>query len=262
MKKVMFGLAAAAAISAFAAIESANTVGYHTQDWMNQGDYYMMGGQFETTAGADVKLSEIDFGINLENVPTADRQGRFRTTAPQVQIAFADREGYTAYYFAKTTTALNGTWVTAGGAASDPTIGAGIGFWYRDQSATQPSFTFAGQVVPDSPWEKTFDANYRMLVCPFPKAVTLAEIDFEDIAVDAPAADRQGRFKATATQIQVPFADREGFTTYYFATTTTKPEGTWVTAGGAVANAAEITIPAGRGCWFKPAKEMTVTFTK
>ena len=237
-------------------------VGYQTQDWMNQGDYYMMGGQFETVAGADLKLSEITFAFDMTQVPTVDRKGAFKTTAPQVQIAFSDREGYTAYYFAKTTAQPDGTWVTGGGAVSDPTIGAGIGFWYRDQSASSPSFTFAGQVVPDSPWEKTFDANYRMLVCPFPKAVTLSEIGFDGLADDIPTVDRKGLFKATATQIQVPFADREGFTTYYFAATTAQPAGTWVTAGGAVADATTITIPAGRGCWFKPAKEMTVTFTK
>ena len=229
---------------------------------MGQGVYYMMGGQFETVAGTDIKLSEITFDFNLDNVPTADRQGTFKTTAPQVQIAFADREGYTPYYFAKTAAKPNGTWVNNGGSAADPTIGAGIGFWYRDQSATAPSFTFAGQVVPDSPWEKTFDTNYRMLVCPFPKAVALSEIAFDGIAVDAPTADRQGKFKATATQIQIPFADREGFTTYYFAKTAAKPEGTWVNNGGSAVDATTITIPAGRGCWFKPAKEMTVTFTK
>lgn len=229
---------------------------------MGQGVYYMMGGQFETVAGADLKLSEIAFGFDMTQVPTVDRKGAFKTTAPQVQIAFSDREGYTAYYFAKTTAQPDGTWVTGGGAVSDPTIGAGIGFWYRDQSATAPNFTIAGQVVPDSPWEKTFGNVYRMLVCPFPKDVKLSEITFDGIADGIPTVDRKGAFKATATQIQVPFADREGFTTYYFAATTAQPAGTWVTGGGAVADPTTITIPAGRGCWFKPAKEMTVTFTK
>ena len=231
---------------------------------MGQGVYYMMGGQFETVAGADLKLSEITFGFNLDNVPVVDRNGAFRTTAPQVQIAFADSEGYTAYYYVKTTAAAEtGVWVTAAGRAADPTIGAGIGFWYRDQSATAPNFTFAGQVVPDSPWEKTFDSHYRMLVCPFPKEIKLSEIGFEGLVSDAPVVDRNGAFRATATQVQVPFADTEGFTTYYYVKANASDEvGTWVTSAGRAANAAAITIPAGRGCWFKPAHDMTVTFTK
>ena len=46
MKKVMFGLAAAAAIAAFG-IESANTVGYTTKD-IAQGAYVLTAVQFET----------------------------------------------------------------------------------------------------------------------------------------------------------------------------------------------------------------------
>ena len=224
----------------------------------------MMGGQFENTMGEALLLSQINFGINMENIPAYDKGGDYKKSAPQVQIAAADTEGSTPYYFISDAKKVNNVyvpgWVGATGKAADPTIAPGIGYWYRDPSSDTPNFTFAGQVLPDSPWEKTFAAvDYYMLVNPFPVSYTLTDTEqviFEDIAVDAPSYDKGGDYKKSATQIQVPSATTEGFTTYYYIADAKKVNNVyvpgWVTTTGK--DAGTITVPAGRGCWFKPAK--------
>ncbi len=261
MKKVMFGLAAAAAISAFA-IESANTVGYTTQDFMAKGSYYMMGAQFETTAGTALKLSDLDFG-DLSGVPAFDDALNFTRTAPQVQIAEADREGFQSYYYIAdgAPNLTDPGWVDATGNPADPTVAAGIGFWFYNPISNNPDLTTAGAVVGDAAVEKTFDNSYRVLVNPYPSAVKLSEIDFGAIATGAPYFDDALAFVNTATQIQVPSATGEGFSSYFFiadgAANLTDPG--WVDATG---NPADPEIPVGRGCWFKSAaSSLTVTFT-
>ena len=263
MKKLMF-TAAVAAAGGLMAIESANTVGYTTQAWMNKGTYYMMGMQFETTTGGSVKLNDIDFGDMTG--PLYDTGNQFRTTAPQVQLAFADSEGVTAYYFlADGNATYDGPgWTDLNGTAANPDVSAALGFWYRNTTSTAPSFTTAGQVVPDSPFEKTFNASWRMLVNPFPVETKLSDIGFDGIAASAPYYDGANAFRNTATAVQIPFADSEGFTTYYYLAdgdaTYTGPG--WTDLNGTSVDPKTIVIPAGRGCWFKPATAMTVTFTK
>ena len=265
MKKLMFAAAVAAGLAAFGeGIESANTVGYTTQGWMAQGEYYMMGMQFETTAGASIKLNDIDFGDMTG--PYYDSANAFRATAPQIQLAFPDREGVTAYYYLADGAAnfTDPGWVDNVGNPVDPDVSAALGFWYRNTTSAAPSFTMAGQVIPDSPFEKTYNADWRMLVSPFPVDTKLSDIGFDGIASDAPYYDSANAFRNTATAIQVPFANREGFTTYYFlkdgAENFTDPG--WVDNVGNPIDESTIVIPAGRGCWFKPTKEMTVTFTR
>ena len=238
---------------------------------MAKGEFYMMGGQFEKVDGNDVLLSEIAFNFDMANVPAYDKSGNYKKVAPQVQIAFANSEGNTPYYYIsdakKVGTEYVPGWVGASGKAADPTVGAGIGFWFKDGSSTTPAMTISGQVLPDSPWERTIPAvDYFMLVNPFPVSYTLSDataVLFDEIDASAPAYDKNGNYKKVATQIQVPFADSEGFTTYYYISDA-KKVGTsyvpgWVTASGK--DAGTVTVPAGRGCWFKPAvANMKVTF--
>lgn len=264
MKKLMFAAATVAALVGMSDIESENIVGYQTQSWMNKGDYYMMGMQFETTAGTSIKLNDIDFGDMTG--PLYDEDNAFRATAPQVQLSFPNREGVTMYYYlADGNETMDGPgWTDQFGNAVNPDVSAALGFWYRNTTSTAPSFTTAGQVVPDSPWEKDLDANFRMLVSPFPTATSLADIDFGEIAKSAPFYDDNSAFRQTATQIQVPFASREGFTTYYFLAdgNETYDGPGWTDAFGNPVDESTIIIPAGRGCWFKGSTSLTVTFTK
>ena len=263
MKKLMF-TAAVAAAGGLMAIESANTVGYTTQSWMSKGEYYMMGMQFETTTGGSVKLNNIDFGDMTG--PLYDSGNQFRATAPQVQLAFPDREGTTTYfYLADGNATFDGPgWTDNVGNPVNPDVSAALGFWYRNTTSTAPSFTTAGQVVPDSPFEKTFHADWRMLVNPFPVDTKLSDIDFGDVVSTSPVYDSANGFRSTATAIQIPFADREGFTTYYFLKdgdeNFTDPG--WTDNVGNPVDETKIVIPAGRGAWFKGNKALTLTFTK
>ena len=260
MKKVMFGLAAAAAISAFA-IESANTVGYTKQDFMAKSTYYMMGSQFETTAGATLKLADLDFG-DMTGAPLFDEDLNFVSTAPQVRIAFADSEGFTTYYYLAdgAENMVDPGWVDGGGNPANPDVPAGIGFWFYNPVSNAPEITAAGAVVGDASVEKSFDSTFRVLVNPFPVATKLSDIDFGAIATGAPLFDEDLAFVNTATQIRIPFTDSEGFTTYYYladgAENMVDPG--WVDGGG---NPIDPTIPVGRGCWFKPTGSLTVTFS-
>ena len=257
----MFTAAVAAGLAAFG-IESANTVGYTKQDFMAKGSYYMMGAQFETTASTALKLSDLDFG-DMSGVPAFDEDLNFTKTAPQVQIAYADREGFKSYYYIADGAAnlIDPGWVDASGNAADPDVSSGIGFWFYNPISNTPEVTTAGAVVGDSVVEKTFDNSYRVLVNPYPVAVKLSKIDFGAIATGAPYYDDNLAFINTATQIQVPYPDREGFASYFYiadgAANLIDPG--WVDASG---NAADPEIPVGRGCWFKPASSsLTVTFT-
>ena len=263
MKKVMFGLAAAAAIAAFGdGLESANTVGYITQDFMAKSTYYMMGAQFETAAGTTLKLADLNFG-DMDNAPYFDDELNFVNTAPQVRIAFADSEGFTTYYFLADGAAnmIDPGWVDGGGNPANPDVPAGIGFWFYNPVGNAPTLTTAGGIVVDASVEKTFNNTFRVLVNPYPVAAKLSDIDFGAIASSAPYFDDELAFVNTATQIRVPFVDSEGFTTYYYladgAANMIDPG--WVDGGG---NPVDPTIPVGRGCWFKPASgSITVTFT-
>ncbi len=269
MKKLMFAAAVAAGLAAFGdGIESANTVGYNTLDWMAKSTYYMMGAQFETAAGASLKLSEIDFG-DLSAAPLFeeffDEDMNIVGTAPQVQVANANSEGFIPYYFLKDGSETYGPgWVDGAGNPADPTIVAGLGFWFFNPSSNSPVVTTAGGVVGDASVEKTFDNTYRVLVNPYPVAVKLSEIDFDGITAASPLFenffDEDMNIVGTAPQVQVPNASSEGFMPYYFLQDGSETYGPgWVDGAG---NPADPTIPVGRGCWFKPnASTMTVTFT-
>ena len=266
MKKLMFAAAVAAGLAAFGdGIESANTVGYTKQDFMAKSTSYMMGSQFETTAGTTLKLADLDFG-DMTGAPYFDEDGNFAATAPQVRIAFANREGFTTYYYLAdgAENMIDPGWVDVVGNPANPDVPAGIGFWFYNPVSTAPALTSAGAVVGDASVEKTFDSTFRVLVNPFPVATKLSDIDFGTIATGAPYFDEDGNFTSTATQIRIPFADREGFTTYYYladgAENMVDPG--WVDVVGNPLPAADMpTIPVGRGCWFKPTGSLTVTFS-
>ena len=141
MKKLMFAAAVAAGLVAFGeGIESANTVGYNTLDWMAKSTYYMMGAQFETAAGASLKLSEIDFG-DLSAAPLFeeffDEDMNIVGTAPQVQVPNASSEGFMPYYFLQDGSETYGPgWVDAVGNPADPTIPVGRGCWFKPNASS------------------------------------------------------------------------------------------------------------------------------
>ena len=96
-KTALFGLAVMATATLLA-VESKNIVGYTKQNFMNKSTFYMMGAQFDTTSGTALKLSEINFG-DMSDAPYFDEDAAFAATAPQVRIAFSNREGFSTYYY-------------------------------------------------------------------------------------------------------------------------------------------------------------------
>ena len=233
----------------FADVTSANIVGYQNNDWLGT-TFYMMGMQFEKTDGKPVKLSEINFG-NMVG-PKYDDDFSFTKTAPQIQISMANSETFhPTYYFLADGAPdfTNPGWTDAVGnpISDDIVVDAGIGFWFRDPVSDKPTFKPAGQVMPDSPWSKTFSkVDYFMLVNPFPMDTALSDISFSDLEKSAPYYSDDDAWLNTATQLQVPFANREGFTAYYFLAdgNETYDGPGWVDQGGNNVDITKIVIPA------------------
>ena len=147
MKKLMFAAAVAAGLVAFGdGIESANAVGYTKQDFMAKSTYYMMGSQFETTAGTTLKLADLDFG-DMTGAPYFDEDGNFTSTATQIRIPFADREGFTTYYYLAdgAENMVDPGWVDVVGnplpAADMPTIPVGRGCWFKPTGSLTVTFS-------------------------------------------------------------------------------------------------------------------------
>lgn len=288
MKKILGFMAAAASMMAFGdAIESDNTVGFHKQTWM-PASFVMMGGQFETTSGGAIKLSQLNFGDSFQGPAWGEGFDEFSLTAPQIQLSFANSEGTTKYYYVADAVDLTPDndeddewgpgWVNAAEEVADPDVDLGLGFWYKDSFNSTRVLGNAGQVLGDELWEKDFNKSFRMLVNPYPVATKLSDITFEDIDKNAtPWGDGLDDFSKTATQIQIPFANSEGFTKLYYVADAVDltPDNEeddewgpgWVNAAEETVDPDTVIIPIGRGCWFRPCTNfaddnMTVIFNK
>ena len=239
--------------------------------------YVMMGGAFENVNGTGIKLKDINFGSDFAGPEWDEDSSVWNKVAPQIQLANLESEGTVWYYY------LDGAvddgkggykagWVDENGdePESDPIVEPGLGFWYRDYYNKNREFNNCGQIVPDSPWEKTFNVTYRMLVCPFPIDVSLKDINFINLEKNIPEWDEDGDFKKTATQVQVPNRTTEGFLSYFYVdhgVEDPKNPGEyiagWVNEDGDTPEDSDLVIPAGRGAWFRPlvgGDPMTVEF--
>ena len=250
-------------------------MGFHNQNWM-PASFVMMGGQFEKTDGTAVKLSEINFGEGFQGPEWGEGIDEFSKTAPQVQLAFADHDGTAKYYYVADGKEMpDGSWgpgwVNSAEEEADPEVELGLGFWYKDSFNSTRFLGNAGQVLGDASWEKDFNKTFRMLVNPYPVATKLSEITFVDIEKNATEwGEGIDDFSKTATQIQIPYADHDGFMKlYYVADGVEMPDGSrgpgWVNAAEEEVDTDAIVIPAGRGCWFRPSPNfpdanMTVIF--
>ena len=253
MKKVMFGLAAAAAISAFA-IESANVVGYNTTA-VAANTWYMAGVQFTDTAtGTSISLQDFLQG-DFEAKTFWDDE---LAIAPMVQIPGAT--GYTAYYYFND--AASGTdeitaWADMGGDAVNVALTPGQALWFKNPTAAC-NVTFAGQVLAAGTKEITCTAGaYNMIANPYPTALALNS-DKINWNVD-PKVFWDDEL-SIAPIIQVYSAG--GYTAYYYfsdAASGTDEITAWADMGG---DAVDVSIPVGGALWFKASDASTVTFTK
>lgn len=173
MKKLMFGLVAAAAAGAMA-IESANVVGYKTYalDLDNPDDYiHNIGVQFQNVAAESYTITDTFFGVQLS-------QG------DQFFVFDPEYFGYTLYEYAEISTGTYGFMVTYadgsfGESVASLTVNKGDNILYTplDPSVTP---TVAGEVQASGTATLTFtltDDDYIFPITnPFPKATTLADL--------------------------------------------------------------------------------------
>ena len=168
MKKVMFGLAAAAAIGAFA-IESANTVGYGTTDFTGK-TMVCVGTPFTTVGASTFKLGDFTaegFDANSDTIQTIDPDS-------------ADGVDFYVYLDAATYGAALAGWWTDDLSESkdDEEFDVGTGF-LGAVGAQEVVLRAAGQ-VPDSPIEMDFTGKTMVIVPnPLPRTVTLSEVSAE-----------------------------------------------------------------------------------
>ena len=202
MKKVMFGLAAAAAIAAFGtSIESANTVGYQTTTVKPNG-MTMIGIQFTDTGSTD--------GISINGIKGDFTAGPTSGEADNLMVWDATT-GYTAYYYyvgEEPDPAYDYKWYEVGN-EDEPTenkIAPGQAAWYV-RLGVATDVTFAGEVL-GSDKAIPVKANGMTLFCsPYPTATSI-----QGIAVANPTA---GPTSGEADNLMVWDATT-GYTAYYY----------------------------------------------
>ena len=256
-----------------------NPVGYHSLDWMKNNEFYMMGAQFDGVGGSYVKLSQINFGEGFDGPEYGYGPEEYQLLAPQIQLAFPNREGTLGYYFIHDAYKNDDGvyvpgWMGEDDNPADPDIILGLGFWFKDPFNNKCVFQNAGQVNGEPVFEKDFIRNeFMMLVPGYPRDMRLSEITFVDIDNNSPEYEGgPDDYQPLATQIQIPFANREGFSYYYFIHDAVPNDDGgydpgWMGEDDNPVDPTEIVIPAGRGCWFRasknfPKEKMTVVFPK
>ena len=245
MKKVMFGLAAAAAIGAFA-IESANVVGYNTVT-INK-EYTILGIPFTGTTGSAMSIQDA--------VPYCEgmTKGNATTTADTIQIM--DSAGSYDVYFlcngkkAKATIdGGDGKWVKSDEAVvSTATMPAGTPFWYVSKNyATPYTITVAGQVLSTSPEVPPPNVTYQLIANPYPCDLPLND--------SIPYAEGMTKGNATTTADTIQIMDNAGSYDVYFLcngkkakATIENGDGKWVKSDESVVTTAS--MPAGKGGWY------------
>ncbi len=264
MKKVMFGLAAAAAIAAFG-IESANTVGYTSKD-VTAGKYYLIGAQFDkagTTTAGRVDMNDL---IKLSETLTPGLFEDDFETAPQIQVQKATG-GYNKYYYISDGTDENddelgyAAWCDDYGYELTDTakLELGKGFWFYSPT-TGGSITTVGQVSEAASTMLSFTAGKYTILCnPYPTAVSL-----QSLTTSATPGLFEDDFE-TAPQIQVQKA-AGGYNKFYYISDGTDDNddelgvNAWCDDYGYELDGAQ--IEAGAAFWiYSPTTSGTITFS-
>ena len=185
MKKLMFGMAVAAAGLAFGAVESANVVGYTTKT-IPAGKYMMIAVQFDTTAGA---------AMNADQAFKLDKAGRawaspdapecipnWFETAPCLKIPKGTVDKlYTDLYYAEDACdesdgyALKPGWADQYGMlVKAPALLAGYGVWIKAGSE-DVTVTISGQVKASASDTISAGAGYNLMRLPYPVAINTGD---------------------------------------------------------------------------------------
>jgi hypothetical protein len=177
----MFGLAAAAAISAFA-IESANVVGYTSKD-VTAGKFYLIGTQFDAAGTASAGSVDMNDLIKLSDTIAAGLYDDDFATAPKISVLNA-AGGYANYFYISDGTDDKDNelgydcWCDKDGYELDDTakLALGKGFWFSSPS-TSGTITTSGQVSEMASATLNFPADKFTILCnPYPVAVALQSL--------------------------------------------------------------------------------------
>lgn len=246
MKKVMFGLAAAAAISAFA-IESANTVGYITQS-LGEGEYVHTVGVSFKNCGVASGTYTVDTKVFSVDAAAGDMVYVFDPNN-------WDLSGYTFNGFDGETSL---GWFYMGADGTMDTVASfdvqkGEVVYFQPADAVSAA-TISGEVEPGSTASVTFDllsGDYVFpIVNPFPVATTLGDLE---------------TFVAAGDMVYVFDAmnwDLSGYTFNGFDGSVSQG---WFYMGAdgtmdTITDSSTVILPAGQGAFFQPTA--TCTWTK
>ena len=241
MKKIVIGVAAMAAIGAFA-LESANTVGYTTRT-VTQGDWALVGAQFETTASQSMDINSF---IKGDFTPQDEIQD-----APLIQV-WDSSEGLVSYYYLTEDGTLDEEgWADSSTTLVDIEIPLGSAVWFRDNNE-DCTITVAGQVGAVGASVDATAGGWNLLANPYPTAFELNgdKVDWSELVPKDEIQD--------APLLQV-WDSSEGLVSYYYLTEDgTLDEQGWADSS---TNLTDVEIQPGEGFWLWPVdQDATITF--
>ena len=266
MKKVMFGLACAAAVIAVADIESSNIVGYTTIDITKS--YSILAINFETTASGEIAIN--DAFPKCEGMTA----GGAITAADSIQV-MQDDGTYVNYYLSNGKSgkasypATENKWVKAGAVTvpTTDTLKYGKAFWYvsrafdADPSAKPYSVQISGQVLAASESSKEVAQNYMLIGNPYP-----VEIPLND-GVQITKGLTTGGAITAADSLQI-MQDDGSYVNYYMSNGKSgkasypETENKWVKAGAVTVPTTD-KFPVGKGAWLvSRTGDTTIKFVK
>ena len=262
MKKSMiaFGVAALCGAVSFADVQSANVVGYMTQNIVD-GTENMGGISFLAVDGDDIDLNA---NVQVENLVKSD----LADTADRIMVWDPSNSGYTTYYFYNAEgDEENWGWHDENFELPDAKLPAGTAFWFMAyQEGDEPAeknITVSGAVEDAivEPFE-IVDGTENTFVNPYPCA-----IDLNDEKTVILANVTKSDMADTADRIMVWDPSNSGYTTYYFYNAEGDEENWgWHDENFELSDAV---LPAGTAFWLyayqegdEPATDKTIQFVK
>ena len=273
MKKLMFAAAVMAA-GAVMAVES-QTVGYTTQE-ITDGQFAMVGVQFEGVASGDGEIALKDFITGDFKGTDWDENDEYFQTATEIQVW--DGTTYAYYYYLNEHTIEPGTaWEVKvekgwcddwGESAAEVTFIPGQAVWFHNRTG-DCTITTPGQVITEDDTEIPCANNTFTMAANF-MPVELDLNNEDQVAYDGIVGtdwDENDEYFQTATEIQV--WDGTTYAYYYYLNEHTIEPGTawevkvekgWCDDWGEFASD---TIAVGRGFWIHARTgDFTVIFKK
>ena len=282
MKKLMFGMAVAAAGLAFGAVESANVVGYTTKT-IEAGKWMMIAVQFDKVGGGAKTFDEA-FKLNVtgpkawNSADDEDCIPGWYANAPCLKIPLGTAlEGYRDLYWTQNAwdddagDFVEGWADATGGYVAAAPMLKGYGVWLVAGNEDL-TVTIDGEVLGSASDTISAATGWNMLKLPFPVALNAgaSKINWNLTGVKAwESADDDDcipGWYATAPALKIPLGTAlEGYRDLYYSSNAWNEsigdfvEGWADATGGYISDA---TIPEGQAFWFIAPSPVTSTITK